>query len=173
MHCCTRPAYRFSFRVWPAATRSSRGTVNSTRRTAFFDREKMTISGRWVVTAISGGKTSWLSPKSKRNSQSLELSNRSFEEDRGWRLWWLFEYRWVEQRVDREEAEPAGTKRMYGWVERFARSLMVLWVSGDCQNDKSWVTFVSSSSRERDACDVNRYHAEIASDHAYDYLHRA
>ena len=23
----------------------------------------MTISGRWVVTAISGGKTSWLSPK--------------------------------------------------------------------------------------------------------------
>ena len=24
--------------------------------------------------------------------------------------------------------------------------------------------------RERDACDVNRYHAEIASDHAYDYL---
>ena len=24
--------------------------------------------------------------------------------------------------------------------------------------------------RERDACDVIRYHAEIASDHAYDYL---
>ena len=28
----------------------------------------------------------------------------------------------------------------------------------------------SSRERERDACDVNRYHAEIASDHAYDYL---
>ena len=40
--------------------------------------KKMTISGRWVVTAISGGKTSWLSPKSERYSQSLELSNRSF-----------------------------------------------------------------------------------------------
>ena len=41
------------------------------------------------------------------------------------------------------------------------------------------MTFVSSRERERetpvrererDACDVNRYHAEIASDHAYDYL---
>ena len=36
-------------------------------------------------------------------------------------------------------------------------------------------TFVSSSrdrnrERERDACDVNPYHAEIASDHAYDDL---
>ena len=29
---------------------------------------------------------------------------------------------------------------------------------------------MSSRERERDACDVNRYHAEIASDHAYDYL---
>ena len=28
----------------------------------------------------------------------------------------------------------------------------------------------SQWERERDACDVNRYHAEIASDHAYDYL---
>ena len=37
----------------------------------------------------------------------------------------------------------------------------------------AWVTFVSSSwgrerERERDACDVDRYHTEIASDHAYD-----
>ena len=29
---------------------------------------------------------------------------------------------------------------------------------------------MSSRERERDAGDVNRYHAEIASDHAYDYL---
>ena len=29
---------------------------------------------------------------------------------------------------------------------------------------------MSSRERVRDACDVNRYHAEIASDHAYDYL---
>ena len=93
-----------------------------------------------MVTAISGGKTSWLSPKSKRNSQSLELSNRFFEEERGWRLWWVLENKWVERRVyvDCVEAEPADTKQMYGWVERFARSLMVLGVNGDCQNDKRW-----------------------------------
>ena len=30
--------------------------------------KKMTITGRRVVTAISGGKTSWLSPKSKTDS---------------------------------------------------------------------------------------------------------
>ena len=37
---------------------SSWGTVSSMRRTAVFDREKMTMSGRWVnvVTAISRGK---------------------------------------------------------------------------------------------------------------------
>ena len=29
---------------------------------------------------------------------------------------------------------------------------------------------MSSRERERDACDVIRYHTEIASDHAYDYL---
>ena len=32
------------------------------------------------------------------------------------------------------------------------------------------MTFVRGRERERDACDVIRYHAEIASDHAYDYL---
>ena len=37
----------------------------------------------------------------------------------------------------------------------------------------AWVTFVSSRERERDACDVIRYHAEIMSDHTFDYLDRA
>ena len=33
---------------------------------------------------------------------------------------------------------------------------------------REWLLW--EGERERDACDVNRYHAEIASDHAYDYL---
>ena len=33
---------------------------------------------------------------------------------------------------------------------------------------REWLLWVVQ--RERDACDVNRYHAEIARDHAYDYL---
>ena len=47
----------------------------------------MTISGHWVVTAISGGKTSWLSPKKKVKKKfpvtGVEPGNRSFEEGRG------------------------------------------------------------------------------------------
>ena len=37
---------------------------------------------------------------------------------------------------------------------------------------REWLLWVveRERERERDACDVNRYHAEIASDHAYDYL---
>ena len=35
---------------------------------------------------------------------------------------------------------------------------------------REWLLWVVERERERDACDVNRYHAEIASDHAYDYL---
>ena len=37
---------------------------------------------------------------------------------------------------------------------------------------REWLLWVveRERERERDACDVIRYHAEIASDHAYDYL---
>ena len=42
-----------------------------------------------------------------------------------------------------------------------AEALPILCVSDFCERERE---------RERDACDVIRYHAEIASDHAYDYL---
>ena len=38
---------------------------------------------------------------------------------------------------------------------------------------REWLLWEGERERERDACDVNRYHAEIESDHAYDYLDRA
>ena len=44
-----------------------------------------------------------------------------------------------------------------------AEALPILCVSDFCERERD-------RERERDACDVIRYHAEIASDHAYDYL---
>ena len=44
-----------------------------------------------------------------------------------------------------------------------AEALPILCVSDFCERERE-------RERERDACDVIRYHAEIASDHAYDYL---
>ena len=43
-----------------------------------------------------------------------------------------------------------------------AEALPILCVSDFCERGER--------ERERDACDVIRYHAEIASDYAYDYL---
>ena len=44
-----------------------------------------------------------------------------------------------------------------------AEALPILCVSDFCERERE-------RERERYACDVNRYHAEIESDHAYDYL---
>ena len=44
-----------------------------------------------------------------------------------------------------------------------AEALPILCVSDFCERERE-------RERERDACDVIRYQAEIASDHAYDYL---
>ena len=38
--------------------------------------KKTTISGRWVAKAISGGKTSWLSPKSKREFPVIRVEQQ-------------------------------------------------------------------------------------------------
>ena len=61
--------------------------------------------------------------------------------------------------LSRPEAVPQNVQ----FIKGSAEALPILCVSDFCERERE-------RERERDACDVIRYHAEIASDHAYDYL---
>ena len=56
-----------------------------------------------------------------------------------------------------------GSTSAFLFIIGSAEALPILCVSDFCERERE-------RERERDACDVIRYHAEIASDHAYDYL---
>lgn len=71
-----RFVYLAVLRICAALMFSSDGTVSSTISTTLALIDQITISGRWSVEKISGGKTSLLWWKSTKNCQSFASESR-------------------------------------------------------------------------------------------------
>ena len=150
----SRSTYRSDLYLWAAWIFSSAGQVNSIQIADFKLKDQITMSGRWSVEQISGGKVIFLWSKSINNCQSFAP----------WRKCWAWHFSFVE---GLDWPDLTNDEEIDGHVNyceyQYAPPILVSLFEG--QNHVSMSIFVNKSDNPQRICDVWQFFWCLQSGH--------